>query len=343
MNYTKIKNKDGSIKFDVVLKGEEFRKYFDEVVAYKIGEVEVKGFRKGHTPKDIAIAYVDKDKAFTEAAEKAVRISLKKITVENNLTLVTPPEVKLLEDKENLHYEVTVVALPEVILGDFKKDVALSNEIFYKELENISVADEEIQKAVEWLINSRKEFKEEAKKNETILTDEMAQKIGDFKTAHDLKESIKEGIEAEKKIREADKNRARIIDTLISKTLFDLPDMLINKTMENLKNDLKNSLESGKIDYSEYIKKNYESEKKLEESLKKQAEKELRAHLVLETVAKELDIKVEDNEIEEEMNKIFIKQPEVARKNINLQQLKDFSYGTIKNRKIFKALENIKI
>jgi len=113
--------------------------------------------------------------------------------------------------------------------------------------------------------------------------------------------------------------------------------------MENLKNDLKNSLESGKIDYSEYIKKNYESEKKLEESLKKQAEKELRAHLVLEAVAKELDIKVEDNEIEEEMNKIFIKQPEVARKNINLQQLKDFSYGTIKNRKIFKALENIKI
>ena len=341
MDYKVEKNKDGSKKLDVVLKGEEFREYFDGVVARKISEVEVKGFRKGHVPKDIAIRQVNMDKAFSEAAEKAVKGSLKKITEENDWTMITPPEVKLLEDKENLHYEVTIVTFPEVDLGDFKKHVSESNETYMKDVEKIEVTDDEVEKAVEWLLESRSDKKEGEEKQK--LTDEFAQKVGSFKTVDDLKKSIKEGIRAEKKVREADKNRARIIDTLIQKTQFDLPQLLVDKTFNNLKSDLKNSLATGKMSFEEYVKKNYETEDKLDEGLKKQAEKELRAHLVLDAIAKELDIKVEDKEIEEEMNLIFTRQPEETRKNINLQQLRDFSYGTIKNRKIFKALETIKI
>ncbi|OGZ02656.1 MAG: hypothetical protein A2430_00635 [Candidatus Liptonbacteria bacterium RIFOXYC1_FULL_36_8] len=327
------KKTNGLVALSVKIEKEELEKYIEEVFIKEKEKLQIKGFRIGQAPEEIAKDFISQEKIFNEAAEKAVKDSLKKVGEENGWILIDSPKVKFEEDKEGLSFKAELTLFPEVELPDYKIIAKRANEEVKEKIKKITVEEEEIKKAIEWLIEARGLEKEKE------LTDEIVKSMGDFKTVGDLKKSIKEGLRAEKIVREGDKNRAKIIDEILKKAKIEIPEVMVEKMREGMKSDLKKSLEGGKISFEEYIKKYYEKEEKLDERLKEKAEKEIRAHLVIDAVYKKENIEISEEEIKEEASKILTQTSPAERKNINTEKLYDYTFGKIKNEKVFKFLE----
>lgn len=351
----KIEEKGGgSWVVEVKLTRDEFREYWETAKEMEARKVEIKGFRKGQAPMEMAEPYLDKDKIFSEATERAVKATLKEAVEEKEWILVAPPQITIKEEKEGLRYEATVTPFPEVKLGDYRVAAGRANQELKEKLNMVEVTEEEVKKAVEWLRASREKKEGEgtpADVQKTLdfgeakevrqLTDEEAATFGNFKSAEELKKSIQEGLMAEKKVREADKNRAKILEEAIKEARLIVPAAMTERAAENMKEELKQSLSGGSITFDEYVKKHYASEEKLNEALRQRAEKEIKAHLVLDAIAKKQNMMPTQEETQEEMNHHLAAVPENRKKEVNLQQLYDFSYGKVKNEKVFKWLEKI--
>jgi len=365
---TKINKKNGAeAKVEVKMTKDEFNEFFENSFRDEAAKVELKGFRKGQAPEEMAKNYVDYDKTFEKAAERAIKSALKKITEENEMSLIDAPKIEVKNIKEGFLFEAELVYLPEVNLGDYKETAKKINEEAKKAIEKIIVEEKEVEEAVNWLLHTRehnhkhddeeheREHNPEHKHDEKVdssassadpheageLTDEIAKSMGNFKTAEELRNSIREGIKAEKTVREADKGRAKIINELSEKIKMDVPEIMIKRMADNLKDDLKASLAGAKMPYEDYVKKHYENEERLEEKLRGQAIKEIKAHLLIDAIMRAENIKPEEKEVEEEMNKIFSTIEPEKRKEMDLSKVYDYSFGRVKNEKVFKFLERI--
>lgn len=343
----KINKKSGSeAEIEASLTEEEFGEFFENSARDEMAKVEIKGFRKGQAPEKIAREYINYDKAFEKAAERAIKTSLKKITEENEWDLIDAPKVEISEAKKGFKFKASLVFLPEVKLNDYKRIIKELNKETKEKIEKITVEKKEVEEAVDWLLHSRehnhKEEKEcEHKEEKKELTDEIAKTFGDFKTAEELKKSIEEGIKTEKIIREADKNRAKIINKISEETKIDVPEVMIKKMTENMKEEIKESL-GGEEKYNQYIEKNFKGkEEELLKKFKDQSLKEIKAHLIIDEIARGEKIMPEEKEVEEEMTKILNTMPVDKKNEADLKKVYDYSFGKVKNEKVFKFLEKI--
>ena len=296
--------------------------------------------------KEMAKKYTDPDKIFEQAAERAIRETLKTITEENKWILISAPRIKIRNGKAGLSYEAELTLFPEAELGDYKKIAGRINKNTEDKIKKIEIKEEEVRKAVDWLLESRMKTdeikKETENKSEAELTDKIAAGIGNFKSAADLKENIKEGLKMEKIIREADRGRIEILEEILKNSKIELPDMIVEKTAQNLKEELKQSLRGGGQDFESYIKKYYQDENKLTEKLREKADREVKRHIILNEIAKREKIEPKKEEVEGEISKILEKIPKNQRKEADLTQLYDLNYGQLKNEKVFRFLESIK-
>ncbi|MDP1760028.1 MAG: trigger factor, partial [Candidatus Woesebacteria bacterium] len=82
-------------------------------------------------------------------------------------------------------------------------------------------------------------------------------------------------------------------------------------------------------------------EAEIKETYQKEAEKRLRGFLVLRELGKKENIEVSDEEVEEEVNKNLKIEKFKNLKQVDINQLKEYTKGVIHNEKIFELLEKI--
>lgn len=159
---------------EVVLEHQEFLEYYQPVHDAALSGVQLKGFRPGGAPKDLAEKAINKEKVFEESVNKAVRDSLQEITKENNWQLIDQPKVEVLETNpqanQGLKLKVTLTVFPEVQLGNYQKIV----KKVLAEKKAVSVTDQEVEKTVDWVLNSRAKLtrvNREAKKGDAVEID----------------------------------------------------------------------------------------------------------------------------------------------------------------------------
>jgi len=151
MKYTH-KDLPGSVKhLEVEFEQAEFAKYWEVVHSEALKEVEIKGFRKGAAPKEMASAAVDNDKIFNEAATRAIREALKDITKEKEWEIVDQPKIDIEEKAKNILFKIDLTVFPEVKLGNYKK---FAKEVFSVKSEAVGT-DDEVKDAIDWILNSR--------------------------------------------------------------------------------------------------------------------------------------------------------------------------------------------
>jgi trigger factor len=151
MKYTH-KDLPGSIKhLEINLNQAEFAKYWEVVREEAVKNVELKGFRKGTAPKEMASAAIDQEKVFNEAAIRAIREILKEITEEKQWEIIDQPKINIEEKGNDLFFKVDIAVFPEVELGDYKKVAA---KIFSEKID-VAASDEEVDEAIKWILNSR--------------------------------------------------------------------------------------------------------------------------------------------------------------------------------------------
>ncbi len=176
------------------------------------------------------------------------------------------------------------------------------------------------------------------------IDDAFASSLGkQFKTLDDLKKSLKEGMEkeAEKKIDE--ERRTKYLDALVSLVEIELPQMILDDEMQRMVGEFEQQLSMSGMKFDEYLKKIGKKREELEEEWKPQAKKRVISALVLERLADDEKINVDSKEIEEEMNKTLAmyKGIEDMEKNINMEQLYDYTRGVMRNNKVFEMLEKL--
>ncbi len=174
------------------------------------------------------------------------------------------------------------------------------------------------------------------------LNDEFAQSLGRFENMADLERSIKEGLIQEKEIAERQRVRQEILDKISGLTDFEIPEILIEREKEQMIKNLKKSISQDlKISFEEYLKKINKSEQELEKSFSGQAEKRIKNFLILREIGKAENISVSEKEIEQEINKVLKKYPDIesAQKGIDYNKLKSYYEDIIRTEKIFQLLE----
>jgi trigger factor len=176
------------------------------------------------------------------------------------------------------------------------------------------------------------------------LNDEFAKSLGNFENLFALENNIKEGIKAEKEIKEKERKREEILEKIADLIKWDLPDNLVQAEKERLFEEFKfNFSQNSGITFDDYLKNNNKTEKEIKESLSGPAEKNIKYFLILTEISKNEKIEVSENEINQEINEILKKYSGVsfAEKKLDLEKIRHYTEDRIRNEKIFQFLEKL--
>lgn len=302
---------------------EEFESYVVKSIKEYNQETEIPGFQRGLTPEKIR-----ESRILEKAAQIAFQDFYPKIIQENRLDAIGAPEFQILKlaRKNPLEFKIIVAILPEVKLQDYKK---ISKQVFGKK-EEVIIESKEIDEKLEQL----KKIVES--KNNTVeeLNDEFAKKVGNFQNFDELKKTVAQNLEFEKKRKSQDKQRIEVLDKIAGETRIDLPQILIDSEKEKMLGELKKSVSEIGLKWEDYLKQIKKSEEELLKSFEGESVRRVNFGLILREIANQEKIEVSEEEVQklsESYAKIYSKD------KIN----PDYIYGLIKNEKTFVFLENL--
>ena len=122
----KLPKRQIEIKITIPAKrvGEEFEKVVDDASK----EIEIEGFRKGHAPKNLVREKIDTPNAYSEVVNRLVSESYNAAVKEHLLKPIVNPRIEIVqfepEKKKDFIFKAITAERPEVILGDYKKELA---------------------------------------------------------------------------------------------------------------------------------------------------------------------------------------------------------------------------
>ena len=133
-----------------------------------------------------------------------------------------------------------------------------------------------------------------------ILDDEFAKDLGDYSSLEELKDKLKQEIEREKKLALERQLKDQMVDQLLQKNTFEVPESLVEEQTKTLVSDTKLRLATQgiKIDTLGI------SEEKLQEDYRETAMRQVRTFLILEKIAGQEGITVTDEEVEDRFREI---------------------------------------
>ncbi|MFA6096595.1 MAG: trigger factor [Candidatus Paceibacterota bacterium] len=221
-------------------------------------------------------------------------------------------------------------------LAGMKKDESKEfNIIFPKDYYKKELAEKNVNFKVTMKLVQKVELPE--------LNDEFAKSIGKFDTLEILKKNIEEGISMEEKMKAKNEIRKKLIDEIVESSKTEIPDVLIESEKDNMIHELEHNVSHMGVEFDIYLKSVNTSIEKLRSEWSEQAEKRVKANLVIGEIAKKEEIKATEQEIEEKANETLRCYPneEEVRKKIDINKFKDYIAGTIINEKVFELLEDI--
>ena len=143
-------------------------------------------------------------------------------------------------------------------------------------------------------------IKETKEKILPILDDEFAKDLGDYSSLEELKVKLREEIERDKKLVLDRQLKDQMVDQLLQKSTFEVPESLVEEQAKALVSDIKLRLASQGMT----IDTLGVSEGKLQEDYRMTAMRQVRTFLILEKIAGQEGITVTDEEVENRIKEI---------------------------------------
>ena len=111
------------VRFEVVVTKELFEHALDHAFETVNKDVEIKGFRKGHAPRNIYEAKYGVESLFEEAVNHALQDTYYDTITENHIEVVAQPKInfdfKTVKRGVDFTYEVVVAVKPDIVLGEY--------------------------------------------------------------------------------------------------------------------------------------------------------------------------------------------------------------------------------
>lgn len=128
------------------------------------------------------------------------------------------------------------------------------------------------------------------------LNDEFAQKVGPFKNVEELKADIEKYLESEREKTNKMNSENEIFKTVIDSSKVDIPQSMIDREVNSLRNEYIQRLEAQGIKWDTLVKT--QGEDALLKNLNEDALTRIKNSLVIDKIAKEENIKLEQKDLE---------------------------------------------
>lgn len=179
------------------------------------------------------------------------------------------------------------------------------------------------------------------------LDDEFARSLGNFQNLGELRANVKKGLLIEKEEKEKDKFRQEILEKIISKTAVEIPEILVGRRLDAMIREFDGELHQRGMELGPYLAHLKKTEDDLKKDWRPRAEFQVKASLVIQTIAKEESLKVSEEEINNELQTVlqqFLigKQGgggSEALEDIDPAELKGKIHNLLLNEKVFDFLE----
>ncbi len=243
--------------------------------------------------------------------------------------------------------EKQIIQLGDRIPPEFNKNLTgvkpdEEKEIIVKYPDNINdkkLAGKEITYKVKVLEIKEKELPE--------LDDDFARSVGDYQKLDDLKTHIKKQLNEQAKFQAEREFQDLLMEKVSEKFVFEVPEVLVEKQLEHMFNNLKEDLKIRNMTLEEYYKLIKADEEKVRKEYRIIAEKQIKQELIIDKIiqddkitATEEEVNKKIEEIAESTNQKPLKVRAMFEKNKTLDNLKE----QIKRDKAIAVLsEKIKI
>lgn len=328
----KIKEVEGSVlEIEGEIPAEEFEGERQRALKILAGKIEVPGFRPGHLPEKILESRLGGG-ILEEMARLALAKAYPKIIEEKQLKAVGRPEITItkIASGNPLGFKIRQAILPEIVLPDWRK---ISAEIVNKEKNRPppEASDQEVEAVLESLRAMRRSGKELP-----ALDDQFAKSLGDFKNLMELKQKIGENLKLEKGLKERDTRRLEILEAIIEKTSFELPEILVERELLIMVSELEGRLREAGSNLEKYLKAIAKTKEAWLGEIRPEAQKRVRLGLVLEAIARAEKITISPEQIEKETKKILERFPGARRPAAAL-----YVEEALRNKEVFRLLETL--
>jgi trigger factor len=143
----------------------------------------------------------------------------------------------------------------------------------------------------------------------------------------------------EKKTKEKEKKRIKILDKIIKEIKTEIPEVLIESEKNKLLNEAKFNVEQMGLEWNKYLEHLKKTEEEILKEMDNDAVKRVKYGLILNEISTKEKINVSQQELETETDKMaeFYKK---SGHNLDREKIKSYVYGILSNEKIFKFLES---
>ena len=119
------KDKNNTYKIDVTVEKDKVENHIIEALKHEAGNLEVKGYRKGKAPLDVARQHIDMNHLRSHAMNHILEEVQRQVLGENKFTPIVYPrfEIKEFEEGKDLKLVMIIIEKPEIQIGDYIKAI----------------------------------------------------------------------------------------------------------------------------------------------------------------------------------------------------------------------------
>ena len=173
-----------------------------------------------------------------------------------------------------------------------------------------------------------------------VLDDEFAKDVSEHDTLAELKEDIRKRQEETAKNRAERERRDAIVDKAVANAEVDIPEVMVEDEIESMLNDFDRQLQFQGLNLESYLKYANKKIEEMKEQMKDNAYNRVKTQLTLEAIAKEENIEVSEEEVDQEIEK-YAKQYNTDVEKFK-KSMRPQDYGYMKEGiKIKKAIDFI--
>lgn len=115
-----------TLEFTITIAWQDITKTYDKIVNKLISEIEIKGFRKGKAPRDLAEKQIDKSKVYEEVVRELIPKAYSDAVSQHGVKPILTPKVELVEAKEDKDWQIKIQTCekPIVKLGKYREMIS---------------------------------------------------------------------------------------------------------------------------------------------------------------------------------------------------------------------------
>ena len=169
------------------------------------------------------------------------------------------------------------------------------------------------------------------------LTDEYVKTLGQpgqFETVEDFKQKLKEHLAVEKERELSAKHRAKVTDAIVAVTEMDLPKVLVDSELGQIKAQMAEDLARANMKMDEYLTHIKKTEEELLAEWKPAAEKRAKLQLVLNEIAKTEELKADENEVKAQVDMLMSQYKDADERRVRV-----YVTSMLQNEAVMKMLE----